>query len=86
VRPRRPHGRRLRASPRVDARIICVRKAEPKEIRIYEKKYGFSKGKRGAALPSEGKTRIIIYLDDIVIERFKALSEKKRKGIPDLAE
>jgi hypothetical protein len=41
-----------------------------------KKEYDFSKGKRGAVLPSEGKTRITIFLDDIVIERFKTLSEK----------
>ena len=49
-----------------------------------KKEYDFSKGKRGAVLPSEGKTRITIYLDDIVIERFKALSEKTGKGYQTL--
>jgi hypothetical protein len=67
------------------ASSVSERRNQRKSVYI-KKKYGFSKGKRGAALPSEGKTRIIIYLDDIVIERFKALSEKKGKGIPDLAE
>ena len=45
-----------------------------------KKVYDFSKAKRGAVLPAEGKTRITIYLDDVVIERFKALSEKTGKG------
>jgi uncharacterized protein (DUF4415 family) len=49
-----------------------------------KKEYDFSKGKRGAVLPSEGKTRITIYLDDIVIDRFKALSEKTGKGYQTL--
>ena len=44
----------------------------------------FSKAKRGAVLASEGKTRITIYLDDAVIERFKALSEKSGKGYQTL--
>ena len=49
-----------------------------------KKEYDFSKAKRGAIFSSEGKTRITIYLDDIVIERFKALSEKTGKGYQTL--
>lgn len=49
-----------------------------------KKEYDFSKAKRGAVLPPEGKTRITIYLDDVVIERFKALSEKSGKGYQTL--
>lgn len=49
-----------------------------------KKEYDFSKAKRGAVLSSEGKTRITIYLDDVVIERFKALSEKTGKGYQTL--
>jgi uncharacterized protein (DUF4415 family) len=49
-----------------------------------KKEYDFSKAKRGAVLPSEGKTRITIYLDDVVIDRFKALSEKTGKGYQTL--
>ncbi len=49
-----------------------------------KKEYDFSKAKRGAVLSPEGKTRITIYLDDIVIERFKALSEKSGKGYQTL--
>ena len=41
-----------------------------------KKEHDFSKAKRGAVLSSEGKTRITIYLDDVVVERFKVLSEK----------
>jgi hypothetical protein len=36
----------------------------------------FSRGRRGAVLSTRGKTRITIYLDDEIIERFKALSEQ----------
>jgi uncharacterized protein (DUF4415 family) len=46
--------------------------------------YDFSNAKRGAVLPIEGKTRITIYLDDRVIERFKALSERTGKGYQTL--
>ena len=35
-------------------------------------------------LPSEGETRIPIYLDDVVIDRFKALSKKSGKGYQTL--
>jgi hypothetical protein len=36
-----------------------------------KKVYDFSKGKRGAVVPTTGKTRITIYVDDAVIKRFK---------------
>ena len=49
-----------------------------------KKEYDFSKGKRGAVLPQKGKTRITIYLDDAVVERFKELSEKSGKGYQTL--
>jgi uncharacterized protein (DUF4415 family) len=49
-----------------------------------KKEYDFSKGKRGAVLPQTGKTRITIYLDDAVVERFKQLSEKSGKGYQTL--
>ena len=49
-----------------------------------KKEYDFSKARRGAVLSSEGKTRITIYLDDVVIEHFKALSEKTGKGYQTL--
>ena len=49
-----------------------------------KKEYDFSKAKRGAVLSSEGKTRITIYLDDVVIERFKALSDKTGRGYQTL--
>ena len=49
-----------------------------------KKEYDFSKAKRGAVVSSEGKTRITIYLDDVVIERFKTLSEKTGRGYQTL--
>ena len=39
------------------------------------KEYDFSKGKRGAVIPSPGKTRITIMLDDDVIEHFRKAAE-----------
>ena len=49
-----------------------------------KKVYDFSKGKRGAVIPATGKTRITIYLDDVVLGRFKVLSEKTGKGYQTL--
>ena len=46
--------------------------------------YGFSKGKRGAVIPATGKTRITIYVDDAIIKRFKAQSERTGKGYQTL--
>jgi uncharacterized protein (DUF4415 family) len=44
------------------------------------KEYDFSKGKRGAVIPSPGKTRITIMLDDDVIEYFRAKAEAQGAG------
>jgi uncharacterized protein (DUF4415 family) len=49
-----------------------------------KKVYDFSKGKRGAVIPTTGKTRITIYVDDAVIKRFKTQSEKTGKGYQTL--
>lgn len=49
-----------------------------------KKVYDFSKGKRGAVLPQLGKTRITMYVDDSVIERFKAQADKSGKGYQTL--
>jgi len=48
------------------------------------KVYDFSKGKRGAVIPTTGKTRITIYLDDAVLRRFKTESERTGKGYQTL--
>jgi uncharacterized protein (DUF4415 family) len=44
------------------------------------KDYDFSKGKRGAVLPSKGKTRITIMLDNDVLEAFREQAEAKGIG------
>ena len=44
------------------------------------KEYDFSQGKRGAVLPSSGKTRVTIMLDDDVIEAFRARAEASGRG------
>ena len=44
------------------------------------KVYDFSKGKRGAAIPSSGKTRITIMLDDDIIEHFRQRAEAEGIG------
>jgi uncharacterized protein (DUF4415 family) len=49
-----------------------------------KKVYDFSKGKRGAVIPTSAKTRITIYMDNAVLKRFKAQSEKSGKGYQTL--
>jgi uncharacterized protein (DUF4415 family) len=49
-----------------------------------KKVYDFSKGKRGAVVPTTGKTRITIYVDDAVIQQFKTQSGKTGKGYQTL--
>jgi uncharacterized protein (DUF4415 family) len=44
----------------------------------------FTKAKRGAVINSTGKTRITMYLDDAVIEKYKERSEKTGKGYQTL--
>lgn len=42
--------------------------------------YDFSKGKRGALIPAKGKTRITIYIDDSILDEFRARAEKAGYG------
>lgn len=42
--------------------------------------YDFSKGKRGALMASKGKTRITIYIDDAVLDEFRARAERAGTG------
>ncbi len=42
--------------------------------------YDFSEGKRGAILPSKGKTRITIYIDDNILEKFRSRAEQAGTG------
>ena len=44
------------------------------------KEYDFSNAKRGPVIPSPGKTRITIMLDDDVIEFFRAKAESSGTG------
>ena len=45
-----------------------------------KKEYDFSKGKRGAVLPTKGKTRITIYLDTDVLEAFRERADRAGYG------
>ncbi len=42
--------------------------------------YDFSKGKRGAVMPQKGKTRISIFIDNAVLDEFRARAEKAGTG------
>lgn len=49
-----------------------------------KKEYDFSKAKRGAVVPTTGKTRITLYLDNEVLEHFRVISEKTGRGYQTL--
>jgi len=42
--------------------------------------YDFSKGKRGAIIPTKGKTRITIYIDDSTLNEFREKADKLGGG------
>ena len=42
--------------------------------------YDFSKGKRGAVIPQRGKTRISIFIDNAVLDEFRARAERAGTG------
>ena len=42
--------------------------------------YDFSKGKRGPIIPTKGKTRITIYIDDLILDEFRSKSEEAGIG------
>lgn len=46
--------------------------------------YDFSKGKRGAVAPTAAKTRVTIYLDNDLLEEFRARAERLGKGYQTL--
>ena len=46
--------------------------------------YDFSHGKRGAILPSQGKTRITIYLDNEILDRFREQADAAGMGYQTL--
>lgn len=48
------------------------------------KEYNFSTGKRGAIIPSKGKTRITIYLDDEILAGFRERAETAGVGYQTL--
>ena len=42
--------------------------------------YDFSKGKRGAVIPQKGKTRISIFIDNAILDAFRARADKAGTG------
>ncbi|MGA2642457.1 MAG: BrnA antitoxin family protein [Spirochaetia bacterium] len=44
------------------------------------KEYDFSKAKRGAVIPQKGKTRISIYIDNKILEEFRARADAAGQG------
>ena len=46
--------------------------------------YDFSRGRRGAVMPTKGKTRITIYIDDDILAAFRARAEQIGSGYQTL--
>jgi hypothetical protein len=42
--------------------------------------YDFSRGKRGAVIPQKGKTRISIFIDNAVLDAFRARADSAGTG------
>ena len=61
-----------------------ARPVAARQIDTMRDEYDFSKAKRGAVIPSPGKTRITIMLDDDVIEHFRAQAEAEGIGYQTL--
>jgi uncharacterized DUF497 family protein len=72
-----PRGDGFGSSPR--ARPVLVKRSN-----TMRKDYDFSKGKRGAVIPSTGKTRITIMLDDDLIAHFREVAEAEGTGYQTL--
>lgn len=47
-------------------------------------RYDFSKGKRGQVIPTPGKTRVTIYLDNDLLAAFRAAAAHAGKGYQTL--
>jgi len=45
-----------------------------------KREYDFRRGKRGAAIPQTGKTRITIYIDDDLLEEFRDRADAAGRG------
>ncbi len=46
--------------------------------------YDFSNGRRGTVIPQKGKTRISIFIDDAILDEFRARAEKAGTGYQTL--
>ncbi|MBW1996779.1 MAG: BrnA antitoxin family protein [Deltaproteobacteria bacterium] len=45
-----------------------------------KKEYNFEKARRGAVVPQKGKTRITIFIDNDVLEEFRARADRAGYG------
>ncbi len=66
---------RYLADESIERRIVDALRSAGHEV-------DFTKAKRGAVIPQTGKSRISIYLDDKVLEEFRARG-CSRWGLPD---
>ncbi len=66
------------------ALCLALRHIVKGKSKSMQDEYDFSDGKRGAIFSSKGKTRITIYLDDTVLEEFRARAEDAGTGYQTL--
>src|SRR5438046_46310 len=69
-----------RALTRMLRLLRRARITDPGRAGSMKREYDFSKGKRGAVITTTGKTRITIYLDDDVLERFRERADSTGRG------
>ena len=58
-------------------RDIRARSASKRTMRA---QYDFSNGRRGAVIPQKGKTRISIFIENAVLDEFRARADKAGTG------
>jgi uncharacterized protein (DUF4415 family) len=65
-----------------EVRLISARRAtrQDRNGSTMGAEYDFSKGKRGAIIPQRGKTRISIFIDNMVLAEFRARAERSGTG------
>jgi uncharacterized protein (DUF4415 family) len=49
-------------------------------VKTMRAEYDFSTGKRGALIAQPGKTRITIYIDNAILDEFRARAERAGTG------
>ena len=62
------------------SRDICASSDAKRNGINMRTEYDFSKGKRGAVVPQKGKTRISIFIDNAILDEFRARADQVGTG------